>query len=311
MKSLKQILRMIPTAMAGAIFATVLMSWTYTYDNATPPDTGESPRLGASRIRELKNALQERLNVTGYYPYTDTEISDACAGENRRVLFHEPIETTPTVAENHGDLRLKDFDDKAELTWTDEDEHEAQLTSGGKLNGAILLADSVNEDAIRLNNDSYLTGRNFADDGDVNIFKVNTSDGITLGAVTTLPDTSALATSGPPVAAAQIANKKYVDDQLAAAVPDDDAFGSRASKSDDIAYKAASDGFVIAYQTSATASLYGYTDASNQPTTVANQFKKSGEEAPYILGNIMFPVIKGNYWKVTGSDIVYWLPVGG
>jgi len=64
-------------------------------------------------------------------------------------------------------------------------------------------------------NNSYIQGRNNAGNGNVDIAKVNTSDGITLGAVTTLPDTSALATSGAPVADAQLANKKYVDDGLA------------------------------------------------------------------------------------------------
>lgn len=62
-------------------------------------------------------------------------------------------------------------------------------------------------------NDSYIVGRNNAGDGNINIAKVNTSDGITLGAVTTLPDTSALATSGAPAADAQLANKKYADDK--------------------------------------------------------------------------------------------------
>ena len=64
-------------------------------------------------------------------------------------------------------------------------------------------------------NDSYIVGRNNAGDGNINIAKVNTSDGVTLGAVTTLPDTSALATSGAPAADAQLANKKYVDDRRA------------------------------------------------------------------------------------------------
>jgi len=62
-------------------------------------------------------------------------------------------------------------------------------------------------------NDAYLQGRNVANTANINIAKVNTSNGITLGAVTTLPDTSALATSGAPAADAQVANKKYVDDQ--------------------------------------------------------------------------------------------------
>lgn len=63
-------------------------------------------------------------------------------------------------------------------------------------------------------NDSFLQGRNNAGDGNVDIAKVNTSDEIEMGAITQLPDTSKLATSGAPAADEQLANKKYVDDQI-------------------------------------------------------------------------------------------------
>lgn len=206
MKSLKQFMMMTAAGMAGAIFAIVLLgtSFTYTYDNATPPDTGESPRLGASRIRELKNALQERLNVCGYYPYTGTEISDACAGEIRRLLFHAPIESTPTVAENHFDIRLKDFDGKAELTLTDEDEQELQLTSAGTLN--IVSADLLGT----LANNTYFTAVNQAADGTVDLIKADAND------VAVVPDNSQTATNAAPTSSTGIANKKYVIDYVAA-----------------------------------------------------------------------------------------------
>ena len=46
------------------------------------------------------------------------------------------------------------------------------------------------------------------------MIKVTTSDQLTLGAVTILPDTSQLTSSAAPAADAQIANKKYVDDNV-------------------------------------------------------------------------------------------------
>lgn len=75
------------------------------------------------------------------------------------------------------------------------------------LNGDVLLPDTVDEDAIRLDNNSYMTGRNAADNGDINIIKVNASDvpEILVGA--------ALSASTAPSNDADIANKKYVDDQ--------------------------------------------------------------------------------------------------
>lgn len=296
------------------------MAWTYDYNKTTPPDTGESPRLGASRIRELKNALQERLNVCVYYPYTGNEVSDTCAGEIRRLLFHEPIETTPTVAASHGDLRLKDFDGKAELTWTDEDEHEVQLTSGGYLNGAVLLANSVDEDAVRLSNDSYLTGRNNADDGDVNIFKVNTSDGLTLGAVTTLPDTSKLATSGAPAADEQIANKKYVDDQIAA-IPDTSlsAYTNEDSESNAMlkahAYKAATDGFVSVVCTMGVKqNIRGYVGNTNDPAGAGDMVDASGTgDGGNNIAGMFFAVANDEYFEVTasnGTPAIRWKSIG-
>ena len=77
-------------------------------------------------------------------------------------------------------------------------------------------ANSVGAAAMRLANDAYLRARNNAGDGDINILKVGTDDKLSVAPVTTLPDTSQLATSAAPTADAQIANKKYVDDKTAA-----------------------------------------------------------------------------------------------
>jgi hypothetical protein len=77
---------------------------------------------------------------------------------------------------------------------------------------------TFNDTETRLRNNYNLRARNAAGTADVNVIKVNTSDEVVLGAVTTLPDTSKLATSGAPAADAQIANKKYVDDALGQSV---------------------------------------------------------------------------------------------
>ena len=63
-------------------------------------------------------------------------------------------------------------------------------------------------------NDSYITGRNNADDGNIDIAKVNTSDGITMGALTTLPDGSLLAAATEKGDTARaISDKAYADFQ--------------------------------------------------------------------------------------------------
>ncbi len=113
-------------------------TFSFTYDTATPAGS-DDPAEADDRMREIKAAVQERENVDHYWPLTGTEVSDADAGEHKKILFHAPIASTPTVAANHGDLRIKDVNSKAELHWTDEDENELQITSGGGLYSSTTL----------------------------------------------------------------------------------------------------------------------------------------------------------------------------
>ena len=71
-------------------------------------------------------------------------------------------------------------------------------------------ANAIDESKVRLSNDAYLKARNAGDSADVNIIKVNASDALELAAKLSDPDSSA------PTADAQLANKKYVDDQVGA-----------------------------------------------------------------------------------------------
>lgn len=183
-------------------YATVFSS---VYDTATPVGT-DAPSTLDDQDRLTKSATQERSNVDHYWPLTGTQVSDADAGEHRKVLFHAPISATPTVAADHGDLRIKDVDGKAELVFTDEDEQETQITSAGSL-----LIQSSDILGI-LANDTYLTAVDQAGTGTVDLIKANASD------VAVIPAGSELATSAAPTADAGIANKKYVDavdDQVA------------------------------------------------------------------------------------------------
>jgi hypothetical protein len=123
------------TAIFGACalcFSIFVIGWTYTYDVTTPPDTGESPRLGASRIREFKNSLQERANVDHYWAKTGNEVSDTNAGQHRKVTLHSAI-ATPSAVTDKGFVYLKTFDSNDELTWEDDQANELQITSKGEL----------------------------------------------------------------------------------------------------------------------------------------------------------------------------------
>lgn len=164
-----------------------MTTFSSTYDTATPAGS-DDPAEADDRMREIKAATQERENVDHYWPLTGTEVSDADTGEHRKVLFHAPIAATPTVAADHGDLRIKDVangsDTLAELVFTNESEEELQLSSSGN----------------NLANNVFLTATNAAGTGSVNVVGVNASDEVVMG------------TSVAPTVDAGVANKKYVDD---------------------------------------------------------------------------------------------------
>jgi len=128
----------------------------------------------------------------------------------------------------------------------------------------VFAADvKVKSGTAQIANNTYLKATNNAGTGTVDLIKANTSD------VAVLPDGSELATSAAPTADADIANKKYVDDQIGAV---DSLFGSWTSTDSESnafaqnnVYKAESDGFVCmrsaAYDSSG-GHIRGYTDSS-------------------------------------------------
>ena len=158
-------------------------------------------------------------------------------------------------------------------------------------------AGKIKPDKLQLPNDTYLTADNAADTGTVDLIKANTSD------VAVIPDGSELATSAAPTADADIANKKYVDDQMGAV---GSLFGSWASKSNNTTYQAATDGFVCA-RLSGEGEVAGRTDSSSTPTTIRqkNYAVQSDHGA-----SITMPVKKNDYWAVSGASFVYWIPMG-
>lgn len=167
-------------------------------------------------------------------------------------------------------------------------------------------AGKVKPQGIKLPNDTYLTAKDYAGTGTVDLIKANTSD------VAVIPDGSELATSAAPTADADIANKKYVDDQIAVAI--DSILGSWTSLDSnsntlakDNVYKAGSDGFVVIVKNNVNEAL-GYTDNSSPPTTLRTICVGAGSKA----GGTM-PVKKDDYWKITttsGVPTLYWIPIG-
>ena len=85
-------------------------------------------------------------------------------------------------------------------------------------------------------------------------------------------------------------------------------FGAWESKSNNTVYQAETDGFVCAYNTGATGNtIYGQTDSSNPPATVRAYDRV---DTVWSRLGITMPVRKGDYWRVGGASVVYWLPLG-
>ena len=182
----------------GLIIVSPLMGWTYTYDTDTPLGS-DSPSVIDDRIREVKDGVQERMNVDHYWPLTGTEVSDAAAGQHRQIEFYGPI-STPTYAADKAWVYSKDVSSVVEIHILDESGNEIQLTDAGTIN--IASADLLGT----LANDTYFTAVDAAGTGTADLIKADTND------MAVLPYGAELASSTAPVGDSKIACKKYVDD---------------------------------------------------------------------------------------------------
>ena len=282
----------------GGIFCAVVLftsAWTFTYDTATPPTTGESPSLGAFRIREFKLAIQERLNIDHYFPLSTGQVSSADAGKHRQITF------VNTDTGSDPNLYTKTSGTNKELTYIDANGTEKILTSNGTLNIAGGTDLTIQDMYDVMVNNTWLMGKK-ATSGYANIVKLNASNLPEFGKGAVIEDSCA------PTVDGGIATKKYVDDNKMTSI-----FGSWDSKISDKDYQAATDGFVTAYAAeggNSNSHLRGYTDSANPPTTLRV------DECPYGGSNyhITFPVRKNDYWKVVSINnsgkTIYWLPVG-
>lgn len=78
------------------------------------------------------------------------------------------------------------------------------------------------------------------------------------------------------------------------------------------AQQATKNGFVLGYgSTGAGAEAKVYTDTESDPTTLREDILNDAGTATGQLLSFCCPVIKGDFWKITGSvTAVYWIPIG-
>jgi hypothetical protein len=178
-------------------------TFTYTYNTATPAGI-DDPREADDRMREIKAALQERLNVNHYFTPSATNVYDhSDTGMHTFIDFQAPRSADPTtIDESQAQIYTLDVSSKAELKWIDEDENNLQITDAGTLN--ITSSDLLGT----LANAAYFTAVDAAGTGTVNLIKADSND------MAVVPDNAQTATNAAPTSTTGIANKKYVDDKI-------------------------------------------------------------------------------------------------
>lgn len=191
------------TAFLLGMILTLMFGYTRNWIESTPTDATVANQIDDFN-RNVRVDVAERL---------ETYIGGFNSGDSNagfyNVLFIEKASTPSTPAAGKGMIYGKAVGGKCELFWIDEDGDEKQITSGGvlKIAAGDFDANSIDEDDIELDNDSWLKAMNNAGDGDVNLIKVGTND------LATLPDSAEMASNAAPTEDEGIANKKYVDDQ--------------------------------------------------------------------------------------------------
>lgn len=270
---------------------------TANWDESTPAGSSYI-NTGDERIREMKAQVREIMEIDHDFPSSAT-----ATGYHKKVTLQEQA-NLGTGAVGTTILGSQTVSGRGELVYTNEDDTDIQLTSGAYMGsastniaantiGAAALTASGNVDAggiigdnIKIDaNNTYITSKNAAGSGTVNLIKANASD------KPVLPDGAEMATSGAPTTDAGIANKKYVDDTAP-------ALGSWASATSGTA---STDILVCAYTNSGT----GLTLVMTSGGTVR---QRGGQATDQDFCGMM-PVKSGDTWSVTGSSACYYIPL--
>jgi len=156
----------------------------------TSPAGSQAISLGDNRIREMKTQIREVINVDHDFPSSG---SAADNGQHKKMTLQEQADLG-TGAEGVPILGAQTVSGKAELVFTDEDDNDIQITSGG-----LLMVG-------QLANDTYFTATDNAGTGTINLIKGNASDLPELGAGVVIAGTAA------PASDYAVATKKYVDE---------------------------------------------------------------------------------------------------
>lgn len=258
------------------------MAYTNDWSNSIPVDHTKFKSVPGS-VRQLRIDIEDRL-VDLFYGFDSGDVVET---EGAKTLPFVNQGADPGATANKIKAYGNQISSKTELFLQDEDGNVIQVTSKGKIN----LGNA------RIPNNVQLIGRNAAGAADINLIKVNASD------VPEIPNGAVLSSTAAPTTDPMIANKKYVDDKIAA-IPAPIGFGTRASKTAGTVYQAATDGFVTGYATASSINC-GFQilcDTSPSPSTsMIGGYGTWVSGAPNVKLPISFPVKKGEYYQVIGQ----------
>ncbi len=101
--------------------------------NEAEPAGADQIALGDNAVRRYKTQVREILEVNHDFP---TSGNSATAGQHKMVTFQEQADIG-SGSTGVTQLGGQTIDGKPELVYTDEDDNDIQLTSGGKLHSAV------------------------------------------------------------------------------------------------------------------------------------------------------------------------------
>lgn len=113
-----------------------MTAFSNTFDTSAP-DGGDDPAEADNNMRRIQAAIQERENVDHYWPLTGTEVSDADAGEHRKLIIRT-LSAGEVAALSATKAYLYRLVTDGELYFKDASNNTIKLTVGGILNSLNL-----------------------------------------------------------------------------------------------------------------------------------------------------------------------------
>ncbi len=182
------------------------------------------------------------------------------------------------------------------------------LSFNASIEAGSYKANSIDENDIRLNSLGWLKAVDIAGTGTVNLIRSHASEDIPV--INTL---ARMSTTEIPVHPAGIANKRYVDDQIAAIGSLLGSWTSAAISSGTVTQETSSDVLLVITLDVTNADFSFYTDGNSSPSSRKARYRPSNDTVNTDAWNTITVLVKkDDYWKIvtTMSGTVWKIPLG-